>query len=52
MGSAMLLITDETWTDLSNAAEHAALAGAARVRGLEDSSEEAPDKSRGRGAPD
>ncbi len=45
MGSAMLLITDETWTDLSKAAEHAALAGAPRVRGLEDGSEEVPTRA-------
>ena len=45
MGSAMLLITDETWTDLSKAAEHAALAGAHRMRGLEDGSEEAPTRA-------
>ena len=45
MGSAMLLITDETWTDLSDAADHVAIEGAHRVRGLGDNSEEAPTRA-------
>jgi hypothetical protein len=45
MGSAMLLMTDKTWTDLSDAADHVAREGAHKVQGLGDSSEEAPTRA-------